>query len=345
MKNKIITVLLLVAAGFGQDAQAMGGRAFFESLQKASSYFSLTKLGVVVAPLAYYVHKKENEDWFDDVVAESQEPKELTVEERIAFEKRFSLVKKQEVFFAEEKKSSDSPSIAVIYNSRGQTLVSVSPAYLKLPEQMKAGLRAHESAHVELAHRLEREKEKRIQEVATVGYFFLLSKSKKCFLALVPFVSSGYYFMPEYRSRLREKEADLHNKTPEELYGLLMYFYAWSVQSEEDTLFQKLKSTHPSHSERVTYLREAFKRQTRNPELRDIPQTVEALISALCVYLKQEEVDQFLKTEDFEQTWQALKITHTDHIKERIFFLWKEYIKRYSEMVKSLQMIGGGLLL
>ena len=326
MKNKIITIVLLTAAGFSQDAPAMAGRTF--SL--------ITKFGVVATPLAYYVHKKENEDWVDELIQSRNEPKGLILEEKRAFEERFSLVKKHTVFFTEISEKEGPLSVA--YNSQGKALVSMTVAFLVLPEQMKKGLRAHEAGHVELMHREQKEKEERIRTIAPLANGLLLLKFQKCFaLTLLPSLAAYYYF-PAFRSRMMEKEADLCNKTPEELYGLLMYFYAWTEQFKEKNWFEKIKSFHPSEKERFEYILKAFKKQTRNPEFRDVPQTVEGLDSALCAYLKEEEVNQLLIAEDFNATWQALKITHTDHVKERIAFLWKEYKTRYPKAVKSLSV-------
>ena len=323
MKNKIITALLLAGAAFGQDVQAMGGRTF--SL--------VTKLGVVATPLAYYVHKKENEDWVDELIQNRNEPKALTLEEKRAFEERFSIVKKHSLFFT-EMSGEDGP-IEINCDSRGQVLVFVSADFLKLSEQMKMGLRAHEAGHVELMHIQQKKKEAKMKTIAPLVNGLLLLKFQKCFaLTLLPSLAAYYYF-PAFRSRVMEKEADLCNKTPEELYGLLMFLYNLTLRPEE-SWFQKLKNTHPSHKERFAYILKAFKKQTRNPGVRDIPQTAEAVASALCVYLTEKEVNQFLSADDFEKTWKALKITHTDHVKERIFFLWKEYTKRCPEKIKSL---------
>lgn len=319
MKNKRMFLLLTFFVSSLFKVQAMQG---------LKEYFP--RLAMIAFGVGCYIYKPQSERWFDKLVAERREPEGLTLQERDAIEKRFSSSKKYEVFFTGRKDG----FIGVIHNSQGKILVSLSPTYLQLSEEMKRGIRAHEAAHVECNHQVEREeKESKLQKLAILVQVALFFKNKKWFGGMLIPLAGAYYLAPAYYSRLQEKEADLYNKTPEELYGLLMFFYVSSCQMKEDNWFQKLKSPHPSDQERMNYIREAFKKQTRDPGSRDIPLTQEALDEALCVYLKRNEVDHLLKAHDFDATWQELKITHTPHIKERIFFLWKEYVRRYLRVV------------
>jgi hypothetical protein len=318
-KYTIAGIILFMALGNIQDAQAMA-QGFFSSMKK---------LAIVVTPLVYYVQKKENEDWIDYLIQDRNEPKDLTVNEKNAFEERFSLVKKYDVFFTQRPK--EKGPIGVYYNSLGKVLVSINSDFLLLPEQMKIGIRAHEASHVELMHFNQKEKEKKIKTIAMSAHGLILLKLiqlKKLrgfilTLSLLP----AYYYFPALRSQMMEKEADLYNKTPEELYGLLLYFYALNLGSKEENWFKKLSSSHPSHRERYFYILEALKKQISNPGSRDTPLTEEALVNALFVYLKSYEIEQLLLAEDFDATWESLKINHIDCIKERIFFLCEEYMK------------------
>jgi|GEM_PF-6901458 len=271
-KYTIAVIILFVALGNIQDAQAM-----------AQGFFSSMKLAIGATALVYYVQKKENEDWINYHIQNRHEPKDLTANEKKAFEERFSLVKKYDVFFTHRSK--EEGPIAVCYNSLGKALVSINSDFLLLPEQIKIGVRAHEASHVELMHRHQKEKEEKIKTIAMSAHGLILLKliklkKQRAFILTLPLLPVYYYF-PALRSRMMEKEADLYNKTPEELYGLLLYFLDQSLRSKEEHWFKKLSSSHPSDRERYFYILEALKKQICNPGLRDIPLTEEALVNAL----------------------------------------------------------------
>lgn len=205
---------------------------------------------------------------------------------------------------------------------------------------------AHEAAHHEGDHSGARLS--MMKNVAAVAVSALATGRRAGHIAGVS-ILYGYIAAASGFSHIaHEKEADIKNKTPEELWLGFCYaeggFFSPVVPLKEGMRakvirkYHEIMTKHPLRDERRLYFYQQMKEQIENSGLNDIPVTEGELRKALRVYFHEDtEVDAFLMgKKEFRPRYEVQEIF--DLIKKRITFLQEQYKKCYPESIAALKV-------
>jgi hypothetical protein len=351
MKNKILTVLLLAGAGFGQDAQAMGGAGkFTQSLMKSTAASSL-----IAGSAAYGVQaakdRYDDKQSYNEALAVEKEftPEWLTPERRLKIEKRFTKFKPcTRLIFNQHAKGQGSAATrsfrdgsAVIFFQEGFTE--------KNSPQVQSGIIAHESCHFESCHTdaiLERRRVSLALTCALVARFNRISLAGAVCVNGAYQLSERLLFRPQH-----EVQADKDTKTFEELLGGFLgsggtrYSSYEPLKMDLRSVYERKKhlfynGPHATREEQRFYLMEQMKKQIENPQSHDIPSTPEEIREILLMFFGTfEELRKFVKEMDKDAVWEKYFPQPSlvlELLKKRIFFLIDFYEEKFPEDFRIL---------
>lgn len=294
MKNvkKIIAILTLALLSTTSNMQGMG---HWNKIPFAIKHLGLVSLACYAITCAKFEWDKKRGIPFS-----------LTTEERKKIEDRYNKHRSCTELNIIEKNIKGAGAATFNHGSKSNLFLP-SDFFSSNSDYDQDAIIAHEATHFSQGHNLQ----KALLATATsVGTHTLLSNKFPKIALLTHILLTNVSGLVTYKicAAQAEKEADLLEKTPEELLNLLGIAASqnspqmiirildakkspYGYEPREKTLFEKLTIPHAPAEERIEYFANQFEKQVNSPSFNDFPRSEEECKKALNTYFYHYDTD------------------------------------------------------